>query len=199
MATMNPLIATDAAEYARHVRGGGWALGLLVARNVLTDSPPGSKIVSDETILKVSAHAFADLTGVSHATVSRHLRRWNHAATLGHVPPSDTLSPGTELALDAAALPEWKGFPIGPTLTFPEAAPEPDPEPEPEAAAQEPPEAAVPLPDPVADHAVGVGPQAYQVLKKATEMIDGIGTASEALAYVAAAEEALARLRERSA
>lgn len=105
-------IRIDAEEFGRHVKAGGWRLGLLVARNVEPGNGEGGDRRSDHRYSrtsgpKVSGNEFARLSGVSRPKVMRYLDAWEAAAHLGHVPHAADLTPDREIDLDAEALPAW--------------------------------------------------------------------------------------------
>jgi hypothetical protein len=110
---LNDQIKADAKEYGRHVKQGGWRLGLLVARCVEkgrgTGGHPdrGDRYGQDG---KVSASAFARLAGTDNTRVLRYLDAWTRAADTGVVPDADRLHPGVDPRLDWEALPEWGEF-----------------------------------------------------------------------------------------
>lgn len=97
----------DAREFGLHVKQGGWRLGLLVARNVVR--APGRVAVSS-LAPKTNATRFADRAHTTVDRVLRHLNAWEAAADAGLVPHAATLSPGTEIDIDADALPAWTTF-----------------------------------------------------------------------------------------
>lgn len=97
MAKQSSQIATDAAEFGRIVKQGGWRLGLLVARNVQVVEGKGTR--TDLQLVgssKVSPNQFAKLAGVSDETVRLYWHAWNFAAKAGRVLASDELAPGDE-------------------------------------------------------------------------------------------------------
>lgn len=97
MASVKSQIATDAAEFGRIVKQGGWRLGLLVARNVQVVEGKGTR--TDLQLVgssKVSPGQFAKLSGVSDETVRLYWHAWNFAAKAGKVISSEELSPGDE-------------------------------------------------------------------------------------------------------
>jgi hypothetical protein len=93
----------DAREFGRHVKAGGWRLGLLVARNVILGA---RSPVKD----KVSAQEFAQVAGISPGTVALYLRGWEAAADVGLVPHADVMTPRAEPTLDINRLPAWQNF-----------------------------------------------------------------------------------------
>lgn len=109
---MNDLVKQDAQEYGRHIKQGGWRMGLLVARCVEkgkgTGRPP--KGVKTSSIEKVSAVAFSKSAGTSDDRVLRHLDAWNKAAEAGVVPDAAKLKPGSDPRIDWDALPDWSDF-----------------------------------------------------------------------------------------
>lgn len=108
---MNDQIKADAKEYGRHVRQGGWRLGLLVARCV-EKSRPGP-VRHDRDDPRVSASEFARIAGGGDGATNRVLRyldAWNKAAEAGIVPDVSKLNPGVDPRIDWEALPEWSGF-----------------------------------------------------------------------------------------
>lgn len=112
---MNDRTMDDALDYGRHVKQGGWRLGLLVARNVEKGKGHGGDRKSDQrhdrdVDPKVSAQEFGRLSGTSANRVLRHLEAWEAASAAGHVPTSAELEPGQEIELDVETLPEWGDF-----------------------------------------------------------------------------------------
>jgi hypothetical protein len=114
--TTNPTQA-DAQEFGLHIKQGGWRLGLLVARNVEKGTGTSSganqhRSVAVATDLgKVSGRTFAEAAGTSADRVLRYLTAWEKAADAGYVPHAASLTPGTELDLDAEKMPGvWESF-----------------------------------------------------------------------------------------
>ncbi|WP_183154866.1 hypothetical protein [Streptomyces shenzhenensis] len=101
-APRSELVARDAHAFGAHVRTGGWAFGLLVARSVR----PGGQGADESP--KVSAKEFADLAGCSAERVMRYYKAWDRAADDGLVPHFEALAPGQEVDLpDADA---WQSY-----------------------------------------------------------------------------------------
>ncbi len=122
---MNDTIKQDAEEFGRHVRQGGWRLGLLVARNVEQGvGGRGRKGVSSPRYsTKISATAFAEQANVgipkgtkdkpnrdriSVDRVLAYLTAWEKAAEAGLVPAAADLTSGSEVELPAAEA--WSEF-----------------------------------------------------------------------------------------
>jgi hypothetical protein len=96
----------NAAEFGRHDKFGGWALGLLVACSVESDNGHGGDRRSDsrnDRSLKISADEFARHAGTSRPRVRRYLDAWERAAAKRVVPKASSLSPDD---VDAYTLPE---------------------------------------------------------------------------------------------
>ena len=120
----------DAEEFGRFVRGGSWAIGLLVARNVGNTGKGGGSagkfpkgaMTASRVGVRVSIVAFAETAACSQATVRRYLATWENAAAAGLVPPAAELTPGDELEFnDATHTPqEWSShYPRGHQATAP--------------------------------------------------------------------------------
>lgn len=90
----NP-IAAAAADFGRHLKGGGgWALGLEVAACVKPNGHGGDRRSSRRNhASKVNATEFARMSGTTHDRVIRHLTAWERAAAEGVVAAADTISP----------------------------------------------------------------------------------------------------------
>ncbi|MFG2310625.1 hypothetical protein ACGFS9_18415 [Streptomyces sp. NPDC048566] len=89
-------VRQDARDFGTHVRTGGWAFGLKVARSVR----PGGQS-ADETS-KVSAKEFAEIAGCSAERVLRYYKAWDRAADDGLVPHFEILLPGQDIDLPGA-------------------------------------------------------------------------------------------------
>jgi hypothetical protein len=101
-APLSDLVARDAREFGVHVRTGGWAFGLMVARSVR----PGGQGAGETP--KVSAKEFAELAGCSPERVMRYYKAWDRAADDGLVPHFEALAPGQEVQLPDADV--WIGY-----------------------------------------------------------------------------------------
>jgi hypothetical protein len=108
----------DAQEFGRHMKQGGWRLGLLVARNVEPGKPgrpakrpPVDDLIADEPLEddelsedsedvenqdKVSFSEFAAKAGVSKQHVANYYSAWQLAADDGKCQHAEQLSPGDE-------------------------------------------------------------------------------------------------------
>jgi hypothetical protein len=101
-------VKADAQEFGRHVKQGGWRLGLLVARNVEKDNGHGGRKRNDR---KVSAARFAQMSGTSAPRVLRYFDAWEKAADQRVVAHAVELVPGQEVrGLDVEKLPSWEDF-----------------------------------------------------------------------------------------
>lgn len=103
-------IDTDATEFGRHFKQGGWRLGLLVARNVdlgrgqgkprppVDEVEDASGVIGEKSqgIEKVSCSQFATTAGVSKQTVAHYYKAWQLAADDGKCTHAENLSPGDE-------------------------------------------------------------------------------------------------------
>lgn len=109
----------DAQEFGRHLKQGGWRLGLLVARNVEKGADNGRPRNLDDRrgFQKVSTAAFAKASSTSDHRVARYLEAWTRAAEAGLVPAASELSPGVEIDLDVETLPDWSKFYDGAATT----------------------------------------------------------------------------------
>lgn len=92
-------LTTDAQEFGRAVRCGGWRLGLLVARNVApakAGRPAAENASLEMDSAKVSMTKFAEIAGVSQSHVSYYYKAWELAAKAGLVPSAQSVDPGEE-------------------------------------------------------------------------------------------------------
>lgn len=98
----------DAEEFGRHVRSGGWRLGLLVARNVErgVGNPAATRV--NRRASKVSLREFARDSGTSDHRVARFLDAWERAADAGLVPHASELATGEEVTLPNPDM--WSSF-----------------------------------------------------------------------------------------
>jgi len=84
----------NAAEFGRHERGGGWALGLLVACSVERRNGQGERQpLRDREEVKVSAAEFARRAGTTPGRVLRYLDAWDRATAKRIVPAASKLKP----------------------------------------------------------------------------------------------------------
>ncbi|WP_156660677.1 hypothetical protein [Mycobacterium sp. 852002-10029_SCH5224772] len=94
-------IEEDARAFGQHFKQGGWRLAFLVARSCDPESkggrPPldGNRSPVNGTG-KVSFRSFAEMAGVSPATVHYHYNAWKLAAEEGHCAPPVQLLPDSE-------------------------------------------------------------------------------------------------------
>jgi hypothetical protein len=107
---MSDAIERDAEEFGKHIRQGGWRLGLLVARNVERRTGQGARRdlrppTNYSEVSKVSASEFARMAGLSgHDIVTRYLDAWDRQAPAMKLPKSGDLGPGDEIKLPDANL-----------------------------------------------------------------------------------------------
>ena len=112
--TETSVIDAAAAEFGRHIKAAGWALGLAVASCVEPGTGNGgdpSRHRNDRYGAKVSAQEFGRRSGTSAPRVLRYLDAWKLAAAQGVVAQPDQLTPGDWNDIDH--LPEgylWSDF-----------------------------------------------------------------------------------------
>ncbi|MEX3644336.1 hypothetical protein [Mycolicibacterium porcinum] len=90
----------DAHEFGHHFKQGGWRLAFLVAR-CCDPSTNGGRPSKDENCSQVNGpkvpfRRFAEMAGVSPATVHYHYNAWQLAAEEGHCTPAEKLSPDSD-------------------------------------------------------------------------------------------------------
>lgn len=112
-------LEADLAEFARHDRGGGWALALLVARRVELDAGHGVSVEQrakrfDRNVYRqLSAKEFASRTKTSGKRVKALLDAWERAAADDRVPSLSQVAAGEYVELpEEAAIPFYgeKGY-----------------------------------------------------------------------------------------
>jgi hypothetical protein len=78
-----------------------WRAGLLVARScVVGKATDKQNLMQIQTRGKLTPEAFAEISGVSHDTISRYQRRWGLAVSKGLVLNALILKPGQEVEFD---------------------------------------------------------------------------------------------------
>jgi hypothetical protein len=82
-----------AQEFGNRVKAGGWDLGAMVAHSTFAGKASDRSNVSQIEAGKVTTTIFAELAGVSQATVNRYRRAWDLAAENSKVPGAETLTP----------------------------------------------------------------------------------------------------------
>lgn len=109
---MNERVAEAAAEFGRIHRAGGWLLGAMVAHCTFNGKASDRANVSEIEAGKVTTTIFAEMAGVSQATVNRYRRTWDAASEAGLVPAPSTLTPEalTESAYTEDDLGEWSSW-----------------------------------------------------------------------------------------
>ncbi|MFF3748050.1 hypothetical protein [Streptomyces kronopolitis] len=105
-------LEADIAEFARHNRGGGWALALLVARRVEPDAGHGltfeqqAKRFGRNLYRQISAKEFARRSKTATKRVLALHEAWIRAADAGKVPALDRVAAGEYVELpDEAEVP----------------------------------------------------------------------------------------------
>lgn len=91
----------DARAFGQHFKQGGWRLAFIVAR-CCDPTSKGGRPSQDENCSrvngseKVSFRRFAEMAGVSPATVLYHYKAWQLAAEEGHCTPAVQLRPDSD-------------------------------------------------------------------------------------------------------
>lgn len=97
---MNEQVKANAAEVKRHVTGGDWAIGFLIAKSVFAGKATDKANSEASELGKIPVVAFAIECGLGDKTVTQYLKTWDNAAAVGLVPSSNALNPGDEVTFD---------------------------------------------------------------------------------------------------
>jgi hypothetical protein len=109
---MNERVRETAEEFGRFARSGGWLLGAMVAHCTFTGKASDRSNIPEIEAGKVTTTIFAELAGVSQATVNRYRRTWDQASEAGLVPAASTLTPErlADSSYTEADLGEWSSW-----------------------------------------------------------------------------------------
>jgi hypothetical protein len=109
---MNERVRETAEEFGRFARSGGWLLGAMVAHCTFTGKASDRANIPEIEAGKVTTTIFAELAGVSQATVNRYRRTWDQASEAGVVPAASTLTPErlADSSYTEADLGEWSSW-----------------------------------------------------------------------------------------